>query len=93
MKSHFSCKPDQTKRQEGGIRLPSGSQREYAIFVKRTAGQANSYQRPFQLTFAQAREIIEMTVLGSLAKRFHAVQMAAGLHAAILGNILKLHSF
>ena len=36
-----------------------------------------SCQRPFQLTCAQAREVIEVTVLGSLAKRFHAAQQAS----------------
>lgn len=36
-----------------------------------------SYQRLFQLTCAQAREVIEVTVLGSLAKRFHAAQQAS----------------
>ena len=35
-----------------------------------------SYQRPFQLTCAHDRSVIEVTVLGSLAKRFHAVQQA-----------------
>jgi len=34
-------------------------------------------QRPFQLTCARAREVIEVTVLGSLAKRFHAAQQAS----------------
>jgi hypothetical protein len=35
------------------------------------------YQRPFQLTCAHARDVIEVTVLGSLAKRFHAAQQAS----------------
>ena len=35
------------------------------------------YQRPFQLTCAHDRSVIEVTVLGSLAKRFHAVQQAS----------------
>jgi integrase len=34
------------------------------------------YQRPFQLTCAQAREVMEAMVFGSLAKKFHAVQQA-----------------
>jgi hypothetical protein len=34
-------------------------------------------QRPFQLTCAHDRSVIEVTVLGSLAKRFHAVQQAS----------------
>ena len=33
-----------------------------------------TYQRPFQLTFAQEREVMEAMASGSLAKRFHAVQ-------------------
>ena len=35
------------------------------------------YQRPFQLTCAHDRSVIDVTVLGSLAKRFHAVRQAS----------------
>ena len=35
------------------------------------------YQRPVQLTCAQLLVVIEVTVLGSLAKRFQAVQQAS----------------
>ena len=34
-------------------------------------------QRPFQLTFAQEREVMEAMALGSLAKKFLAVQRAS----------------
>ena len=36
-----------------------------------------SYQRPVQLTRAQLLVVIEVTVFGSLAKRFQAVQQAS----------------
>ena len=36
-----------------------------------------SYQRPVQLTCAQLLVVIEVTVLGSLAKKFHALQQAS----------------
>jgi hypothetical protein len=36
-----------------------------------------SNQLPFHLTCSQAHEVIEVTVLGSLAKRFHAAQQAS----------------
>ena len=36
-----------------------------------------SYQRPVQLTCAQLLVVIEVTVLGSFAKKFHALQQAS----------------
>ena len=36
-----------------------------------------SYQRPFQLTCAQVREVMEAMATGSFAKKFHAVQHAS----------------
>ena len=38
---------------------------------------AISYQRPVQLTCAQLLVVIEVTVLGSFAKKFHALQQAS----------------
>ena len=35
------------------------------------------YQRPVQLTCAQLLVVIEVTVLGSFAKKFHALQQAS----------------
>ena len=38
-----------------------------------------SYQRPYRLTCAHWRSVIEVTVLGSSAKRFHARQQASAM--------------
>ena len=45
----------------------------FAIFT----GVAMEYQRPVQLTCAQLLVVIEVTVLGSFAKKFHALQQAS----------------
>lgn len=36
-----------------------------------------SYQRPYTMTLAQSRSVMEVTVAGSLAKRFRAEQQAS----------------
>ena len=38
--------------------------------------QGLSYQRPFQLTCAQVREVMEAMATGSFANKFHALQQA-----------------
>ena len=38
---------------------------------------AGLYLRPYQLTSAQVREVMEAMALGSLAKKFQAVQQAS----------------
>ena len=39
--------------------------------------RGNLYQRPYQLTSAQDREVMEAIALGSFAKKFHALQQAS----------------
>ena len=43
----------------------------------RTLQKFASYQRPYQLTSAQDREVMEAMALGSFAKKFHALQQAS----------------
>ena len=41
------------------------------------AETAQLYQRPFQLTCAQVREVMEVMAAGSFAKKFQALQQAS----------------
>ena len=43
----------------------------------RSIQQGLLYQRPVHLTFAQVLVVIDVTVAGSLAKRFQAMQQAS----------------
>ena len=54
----------------------------------REPGGADLYQRPVQLTCAQLLVVIEVTVLGSLAKRFQAVQQASTLASQLSKTLI-----
>ena len=47
------------------------------LFFDQIIEAAISYQRPFQLTCVQVREVMEAMALGSFAKKFHALQQAS----------------
>ena len=51
---------------------------DYSVEVEKLDyAEHNLYQRPFQLTCAQVREVMEAMATGSFAKKFHALQQAS----------------
>ena len=47
-----------------------------------------SYQRPYQLTSAQDREVMEAMALGSFAKKFHALQQASTMSSQLSKTLM-----